>query len=469
MSVAAGGMLLVSVITELQFLRYYGLNVSYVYKQPYQMALWLEANTPQDSVVAVHDVGMMRYMGGRTTLDIVGLTTKGAADYWRNGPGAVAEFLMQEQPDYIASYGEGHGYGLGMIADTAIYGEPLARFPVELDDTANVALAANFQGIYQPDWDVVLRGKDTVIQDSILAYLVRLGSDPAVEMIDVANLQSETAAHYAWKATEQFVGFPTEVHAFGYPACSTADCQVIDGVRRIDGEESFEVTPPTEGDAILVTRVHSAGLLTYDVYVTSNGSEHLLCTRLVPAMPGTWLDISTLIPSDYVAVGVPLKIRIVVHGSDAYYTPAYHWLYFGSYAVESLPVNAIATFQDGAMQLSAAALDYRADDAQLDVNLEWYTDGSAMGDYKVFVHLYEDVNEPPVAQMDMRPGNGTLPPQNWLPGVLQDTITVDLKDEPAGTYRVAIGLYDPVTFERLQPTGGDEQGRLFIGEVEVKG
>ena len=36
-------------------------------------------------------------------------------------------------------------------------------------------------------------------------------------------------------------------------------------------------------------------------------------------------------------------------------------------------------------------------------------------------------------------------------------------------YQIAIGMYDPVTLERLQPTGGDEQGRLFIGEVEIKG
>ena len=105
----------------------------------------------------------------------------------------------------------------------------------------------------------------------------------------------------------------------------------------------------------------------------------------------------------------------------------------------------------------------------MDVNFEWYTDGSAKGDYKVFVHLYGDTSKPPVAQLDMRPGNGTLPPGNWLPGVLRDTITVDLNGIPPGTYKVDIGMYDPVTFERLQPTHGDEQGRLFIGEVKING
>ncbi|MBZ0287116.1 MAG: hypothetical protein K8I30_05835, partial [Anaerolineae bacterium] len=105
--------------TAVDFWRHYVLNVGYVYAQPYQMTRWLRENTPEDAVIAVHDVGMMRYMGGRTTLDMVGLTTPGAAAYWRNGPGSVAEFLMNQRPDYIASYGHGHGYGLGMIADTS--------------------------------------------------------------------------------------------------------------------------------------------------------------------------------------------------------------------------------------------------------------------------------------------------------------------------------------------------------------
>ena len=115
------------------------------------MARWLQANTPKDALIAVHDVGMMRYMGGRNTLDMVGLTTPGAAAYWRNGPGSIAEFLIQERPDYIASYGKEHGLGLGMIAQTSIYGDPLAEFPVVLDDYYNVALAGNLQGVYQPD------------------------------------------------------------------------------------------------------------------------------------------------------------------------------------------------------------------------------------------------------------------------------------------------------------------------------
>ncbi len=479
-----GGMILVAAVTSVQFLQYYGLNVGYVYAQPLQMARWLQANTPDNAVIAVHDVGMMRYMGGRTTLDIVGLTTKGAADYWRNGPGSVAEFLMREKADYIASYGYGHGYGLGMIADTDIYGKPLASFPVDLDNNANVALAANFQGIYKPDWSAIDHGK-AVLQTSTLDYLSRLTKLHSSETaqvsnqysIDVANIKSENSGwvSYDWKDTPATVGFTTEVRQLDYSDCNSNCIQVVDAGRRITGEEvlifnGLGFDSSLESDAILVTRVHPefAGSLDFfiDCAIDVGQSWQFLTRKWIPEIPGRWLEIPVLF---HVSGTCGTAIRIVPHVENGAYFPYYHWIYEGDYHPESLVSPPISTFQNGAIQLGSAKLDYQPDKAKLGVNLSWYTDGSAKGDYKVFVHLYGDKNKPPVAQLDMRPGNGTLPPGNWLPGVLHDTITVDLNGVGAGTYQVAIGMYDPVTFERLQPTGGDEQGRLFIGEVDIKG
>ena len=466
--VMVGGMLAAAILTSAQFLRYYSLNVGYVYAQPLQMARWLEANTPKDAVIAVHDVGMMRYMGGRTTLDMVGLTTKGAADYWRNGPGAVAEFLMQEKPDYIASYGHGHGYGLGMIADTDIYGQPLASFPVELDNSANVALAADFQGIYKPDWSA----------DTYRVKALQFGADSygleqslPIGSVNVGNIASEKQANYTWRNAERLSGFPTEVHEFNYIGCAIDDCLTVDGGRLINGEESFDMRTGFGSvqphDLALVTRLHPEDAGTIDVY--ANGE--LVGTRWIPAMQGNWLEVVTCIPAAVVAkttTSDTVHIRIVPHVSGGFYMPYYHWIY-GCPKAEAAPKEPVSAFQEGAIQLGSAKLDYQPDKATLGVNLEWYTDGSAKGDYKVFVHLYADPSKPPVAQLDMRPGNGTLPPGNWLPGVLRDTITVDLTGVPSGKYQVAIGMYDPVTLERLQPSGGDDQSRLFIGEVDIHG
>lgn len=478
-------MMVLGAVTSVQFLRYYGLNVGYVYAQPLQMARWLQANTPDNAVIAVHDVGMMRYMGGRTTLDIVGLTTKGAADYWRNGPGSVAEFLMQEKPDYIASYGYGHGYGLGMIADTDIYGKPLASFPVELDNNANVALAANFQGIYKPDWSAKVNHGNSVMQATTLDYLshlTKLHSSDAAQVsdqysIDVANIKSENSGwiEYHWQDAYETDGFTTEVRQLTYVDC-VSDCNmIIDSGRRITGEEimtfpGLGFDSSIESDVILITRVHPqfAGTLDFyqDCFENPNQDWQYLTTKWIPEIPGRWLEIPLLF---HVGGGCSTTIRVVPHVQNGAYFPFYHWVYEGEFHPETLLNAPISTFQNGAIQLGSAKLDYQPDKAKLNVNFEWYTDGSAKGDYKVFAHLYADKNQPPVAQLDMRPGNGTLPPGNWLPGVLRDTITVDLNGVPTGTYQVAIGMYDPITFERLQPTGGDEQGRLFIGEVKIKG
>ncbi|MEZ4666719.1 MAG: hypothetical protein R3E39_02150 [Anaerolineae bacterium] len=462
-------------LTAVRFLGYYGLNVSYVYLQPLQMARWLEANTPSNAVVAVHDVGMMRYMGGRTTLDVVGLTTAGAADYWRNGPGAVAEFLLGKHPDYIASYGEGHGLGLGLIAETSIYGEALASFPVELDDNANVALAANFQGIYKPDWKLI----NTSIpeQRSILKYVDRILDSQGTlrDVVNVADIAGEREHDYHWKNDSDLSGFPTLVRQLNYVDCGSTSCTVVDGGRQINGEETFQILEGAsldggEGnDVLLITRVNPSAEGTLDIYIAGrSGSEKLVATRWIPSSPGQWVEIPTLIPSEFVTNNLPMKIRIVPHLTDGVYEPYMHAVLVGHYRPEKLPVdNPLATFQNGAIQLESAIIDFKPSDTALSINLKWFTDGSAQGDYKVFVHVYSDVNQPPVAQTDERPGNGALPPGNWLPGVLRDTITVNLQGILPGRYTVAIGMYDPVTFERSQPTGGDADGRLFIGEVTI--
>jgi hypothetical protein len=453
------------------FLHHYALNVSYVYLQPLQMARWLQANMPPDAVIAVHDTGLLRYEGGRTTIDVVGLTTPGAADYWRSGPGAVAEFLMNTRPDYIAAYGPGHGFGLSMIADTNIYGAPLAEFPVTLDDRYNVALAAPYQGIYRPEWESSsFQYTDKSLQPS--AFIPYGLNELPLSSVNVADLKDEARTNYRWHDSKPLAGFPTEVHELGYVSCIVENCIQVDGARRIGGEETFDLytgysDSGSAWDVTLVTRLLPAAAGTLDIY--ANGK--LVGTRWIPAIPGRWLEVATVIPQDIAwenrFTSNAVNIRIVAHVANGFYMPAYHWLY-GPPKIESRPETQIAAYQSGAIVLAAADISYQPGAEQLGVNFEWYTDGSATGDYIAFVHLYDDVNQPPAAQTDIRPGGGALPPGNWLPGVLRDIIWVDMKDVPPGKYQVAIGFYDPVTFERLLPDGGDEDGRLFIGEVEIE-
>ncbi len=443
----------------LLFVSNYALNVGYVVAQPLQMAEWLAANTPSDARIAVHDVGMMRYIGGRTTIDIVGLTTPGAAAYWRNGPGSVGEFIERERPDYIASYGIGHGLGLGYLQNTDLYADTLASYTVALDPEYNVALAAPTQGIYRPDWTAA----DRAVSPQVLpTMLPDFSGMELVDSIDVADLDSEQAHEYQWREVHAPNGFPTEYYQFDTIGC-LVDCSVMDGGRLINGEESFTLHTQAGEALILITRLHPEYEGTFDLYA----NDQLVGTRVIPALPGAWLEVPTLIPAALVTDAT--RIRIVPHVLKSQdYMPYYHWAYQGTYVTAPASGEPLATFESGAVQLSDAALSLDAS-RMLTVTLDWVTDGSAQGDYKIFVHVLnaDGVN---VAQADIRPGRGALPPGNWLPGGFRDTINIALSAAPPGTYSVVMGLYNPNSQERLQPVGAnvDSDNRLLIGQIEVK-
>jgi hypothetical protein len=454
------------------FLRLYRVNVENVTIQPLAMARWLEENTSEDSIVAVHDVGMMRYLGGRTTIDMVGLTTSGAANAWRNGPGAVAEFLtiQNPRPDYIAAYTTARG--LNYLAETGFYGELLAGFPApdNYEPEDNVALAAEFQGIYKPDWshlesnrlgeNISLSVNDTTSQNLNI-----------VGEINVAELDSESYYGYSWSNSEQTVGFATEVYEFDYANCATLlsnQCTILDGGRRINGVESFSLSGlHLNEETILVTRVHAANNGTIDIYA----NDINIATRWIPTIPGHWLDIATLIPASLVN-SEAMNIRVETNMGDGFYMPYRYWILQGDYVKNALPniaLEPLASYQNDKFTLYGS---YRIDD-DLVVNLAYQIDGTAEGDYKYFVHLYDDIAGEPIAQADGYPGGG-FPPGNWLPGTISDTIVVDLSQVPAGTYQLAVGFYDPYTFERLTPIAvsdnvriDEANRRLFIGEMEI--
>lgn len=91
--------------------------------------------------------------------------------------------------------------------------------------------------------------------------------------------------------------------------------------------------------------------------------------------------------------------------------------------------------------------------------------------YKVFVHLYADVNAPPVAQTDSEPGGGLALTTGWEPGrAVPDNHGLFLPpDLPSGQYRLMAGLYDLDTGERLPVKVGDtiSGNRLDLGTIVI--
>lgn len=456
---------IISAVLFAQFLTYFAANITYVYMQPLSMARWLADNTPEDAVIAVHDVGMMRYMGQRTTLDIVGLTTPGAAAYWRNGPGSVAEFLIEQQPDYIASYGVGHGYGLRLLADTDLYANILAEFPVDLQPHLNVALAADYQAIYQPDWEAILSARSTpewMVQEAeqLLTPYMRGGG-----YIRTASMWN--SYDYDWRRDDQFIGFPSIVRELEGADCQTQPCKSIYGGRYVNYER-YRIYPVPDSygpdNVLAYVRVHSEVASTFEVYISNPWRERTYwTTKWIAAMPGVWQDIPIFVPGDFVSAGDWFQIELEsTIGYESFVLRAF----VGTYQEETLPNSTAATYMDDALSLVDAELDQSAD--RIEINFDWFVTSAVEGDLRFFVHLYDDLNQPPLAQWDgYLPGG---PVGNWLPGMRRDTVMVNLHELTAGTYTLAIGFYDPNdAIQRPVPVSDDydvlPDGRLILGEI----
>jgi hypothetical protein len=449
-----------------RFVELFRLNVSYVYAQPYQMAEWLRNNTPPDAIVAVHDVGMMRYWGERNTLDMVGLTTPDAALYWRNGVGSVAELLLAKRPDYIASYGRGHGYGLGMLENTSLMRDPLASFTVPIDPSSNVALAADTQGIYQVDWET-LRFPDWLSKATNYYTSPQWGT---AQTLNVGNLQSEATFGYSWVGAPE-IGYLTEVYDqltigdvgdFGVQE----DESVLDGCRRIMGSETMTFPPihDTYMRPMLVSRIHSTASGTLDVVV--NGE--LIATRTLINAPGMWQEIATRIPDK--EMQTPTTVTLIPH-TQGDYCAARHTLFTAmNFGYEGTRTDVrIASFSDEAFNLAWVSSNLTPD--FFVSTFMWSTLRETPGDTRMFVHIYDNLDQPPVAQWDGYPLDG-LPTGNWLLGGLYDTIHIDTSHLEAGEYTVALGFYDVQTGQRMDVISDTlevRDNRLILEKVIIGG
>jgi len=121
-------------------------------------------------------------------------------------------------------------------------------------------------------------------------------------------------------------------------------------------------------------------------------------------------------------------------------------------------------------QLRLLEYEITQEHGRVDLMLYWRAERRMESDYTIFVHLFDPATGVPVAQNDAMPRQGQYPTQFWWPGeVVDDQITIFLFNKPAGTYGIAIGVYNPVTGERLPLINGQgkvvEDGRLILDEM----
>jgi hypothetical protein len=91
------------------------------------------------------------------------------------------------------------------------------------------------------------------------------------------------------------------------------------------------------------------------------------------------------------------------------------------------------------------------------LQLNWQTKETPPKRYKVFLQLL-DAHDQVIAQRDAEPVGDSRPTNTWAPG---ETITDNhglliRPGTPPGTYRRIVGMYDPVTGERLRLNNGKD-------------
>ena len=124
---------------------------------------------------------------------------------------------------------------------------------------------------------------------------------------------------------------------------------------------------------------------------------------------------------------------------------------------------------DGA-QIRLLGYTLAADSAKpgsaLALTLYWQALAPVGADYTVFIHLL-DGGDQVRGQGDGPPAGGFCPTSFWDPGEIvvdEHRLSVDA-DAPAGTYRLAVGLYFLPSGERLA-TAADDQ--VILGEIQVE-
>ena len=92
--------------------------------------------------------------------------------------------------------------------------------------------------------------------------------------------------------------------------------------------------------------------------------------------------------------------------------------------------------------------------SQLNFELTWRAEQRPSTDYTVFAQLL-DLNQNLAAGFDSPPLAGAYPTATWLPEqTILEQRHLPLEQVAPGEYRLIIGLYDPVSGQRLTTTTG---------------
>lgn len=133
-------------------------------------------------------------------------------------------------------------------------------------------------------------------------------------------------------------------------------------------------------------------------------------------------------------------------------------------------VGSTITPQNGRIRLNSYAFTEETHaNGELLLVLRWESLRPVENNYHVFVHILNESNEK-VDQRDGQPAQWMRPTSSWRAGeVIADHYGLLLPpDLASGEYKISIGLYDPVSGQRLPVAGGTSEYAIELGPVQVR-
>lgn len=435
-----------SVYSVTDFAQAYTCDVRTIAQMQMTLADWLRDNTPRGSRVVVPDVGVIGFFSERTTIDTVGLTTAGAVDFYRNGPGALYEFFEQVRPDYYASYITSAPPYFGISTAPDLLGQVLFR--VQLSDYSPYVSAMDTQIITRPDWSIASLTAMPQ-QPSIVAQVASLCM---IDSLDIADLTDEQAHNYEWWNVNRIPGFISDTRYMAYRQDSSI--ALADGGRIFNGGQSFTIATRPQQAILLVGRFHQMTDVVLEVQVDNEFAGEW---RL-PAIPGEWLESAFPIPAHLVhSDATHLTFTRRSDAPEERLSPFYFWIYQGDLSEEAMTPTTHTSIDFGNV---ARLIGYDVPETvlapgdTLSLRLYWRALQPSRADWHIFVHLIDPQNDTTagiVVQQDAAPRAGTYPFWVWRPGeiVVEPLHLVIPYGHAPGDYVLVIGLYNLTTGERL--------------------
>jgi hypothetical protein len=136
--------------------RHYALSIKNINEMEVHLGKWISRNLPQGSLVAINDVGAIKFYGDRRCLDLEGLVSPEVIPYKMLGAESYVVYLNEHRPDYFVIFPAWYPPLMSFLSlkEGILY-------EIQLED--NVAVGgAGHTIVAKPDWEFF----DNALQNS---------------------------------------------------------------------------------------------------------------------------------------------------------------------------------------------------------------------------------------------------------------------------------------------------------------